>query len=112
PAARRRAPDLPVLLARSARSPSAPDGSDTGYASSRALIWSRWPATGPRPPAHTADEYRLVLDRMVSSGVIPDRDMAYFDIRPSGAFRPLELRSRGPCPGRAHGAPRARLLRA
>lgn len=96
--ARRLAPDLPVLLALSASSPFDPDGSDTGYASSRALIWSRWPATGPRPPARTADEYRLVLDRMVSSGVIPDRDMAYFDIRPSEDFRHLELRICDSCP--------------
>ncbi len=49
-------PWLPPLLALSASSPFSHDGQDTGYASTRSLIWSRWPTTGAparslRPPA-------------------------------------------------------------
>ena len=37
---------LPELLALSASSPFSHDGQDTGYASTRSLIWSRWPTSG------------------------------------------------------------------
>ena len=92
------APQLPVLLALSASSPFAADGSDTGYASSRTLVWSRWPATGPRPPANSAEEYDRLLDQMISSGGISDPGMAYFDVRPSARVDTLELRVCDACP--------------
>ena len=37
---------VPTLLALSASSPFWADGSDTGYASARTLVWQRWPTTG------------------------------------------------------------------
>ncbi|NKW16496.1 hypothetical protein GS939_26255 [Rhodococcus hoagii] len=40
------APYLPIFLALSASSPFWADGTDTGYASMRSLVWSRWPTTG------------------------------------------------------------------
>ena len=43
--ARRVAPWLPVLLALSASSPFWL-GTDTGYASTAAMIWRRWPTAG------------------------------------------------------------------
>lgn len=91
-AARRIAPDLPALLALSASSPFSADGSDTGYASSRTLVWSRWPATGTRPPAQSAEGYRKLLGQLVSCGAIDERGTAYFDVRPVDDFRSLELR--------------------
>ncbi len=56
--ANRIAPHLPVFLALSASSPFWADGTDTGYASVRSLVWIRWPSTGPaapcpRPPSTT-----------------------------------------------------------
>ena len=55
--ANRTAAWLPALLALSASSPFWL-GIDTGYASYRTLMWSRWPTTGParrsgRPPNTT-----------------------------------------------------------
>jgi carboxylate-amine ligase len=43
---RRVAPFLPTLLAISASSPYW-RGQDTGYASYRSMVWSRWPTAGP-----------------------------------------------------------------
>ena len=48
---------LPPLLALSASSPFSHDGQDTGYASTRTLIWSRWPTTGCAGTFASAAEY-------------------------------------------------------
>src|ERR1700733_7168862 len=47
---------LPTLLALSASSPFASDGSDTGYSSLRTLVWQRWPTTGLAAPGQSAEE--------------------------------------------------------
>lgn len=86
------APHLPVFLALSASSPFSEFGADTGYASSRTLVWSRWPTTGPVAPARDAAEYdRLVAD-LIASGVISDAGMLYYDLRASQQIPTLELR--------------------
>lgn len=96
--AHRITPHLPLFLALSASSPFWPDGSDTGYASVRPLMWIRWPTTGPAAPVSSAAEYdRLVAD-LVSSGVITDPGMVYFDVRPSSHVPTLELRVCDSCP--------------
>ncbi|MEV1132850.1 carboxylate--amine ligase/circularly permuted type 2 ATP-grasp protein [Rhodococcus coprophilus] len=96
--AHRITPHLPLFLALSASSPFWPDGSDTGYASVRPLMWIRWPTTGPSPPVSSAAEYdRLVAD-LVSSGAITDPGMVYFDVRPSSHLPTLELRVCDSCP--------------
>jgi carboxylate-amine ligase len=87
----RLAPWLPVLLALSGSSPFYA-GRDTGYASYRAVIWSRWPTGGPPLPFSSAAEYdRLVAD-LVDSGTIADPGMVYFDVRPSARYPTLEVR--------------------
>ncbi|MFW0795555.1 carboxylate--amine ligase/circularly permuted type 2 ATP-grasp protein [Gordonia sp. CPCC 205515] len=96
--ATRLAPYVPTLLAISASSPFWSDGSDTGYASSRTLVWQRWPTTGPFPNVHTADAYDREIDRLISSGVITDPGMVYFDVRPSARVPTLELRVCDSCP--------------
>ena len=53
---RRVAPYLPTLLAISASSPYW-RGQDTGYASYRSMVWSRWPTAGP--PGPRRDRRRL-----------------------------------------------------
>lgn len=87
--ANRVAPFLPLFLALSASSPFWSDGSDTGYASVRTLVWLRWPSAGPFPSAvKSAAEY----DALIAHG------MVYFDVRPSARVPTLELRVCDSCP--------------
>lgn len=95
--AARMTPWLPTLLALSASSPFW-RGEDSGYASMRTLIWQRWPTAGPFGPLTSAAEYDQLLDDLVSSGVIADAKMAYFDVRPSAHLPTLELRICDACP--------------
>jgi carboxylate-amine ligase len=83
---------LPPLLALSASSPFSHAGDDTGYASSRTLIWSRWPTSGGPGPVGSAAEYEELVQNLVASGVISDKGMIYFDARPSSHVPTLELR--------------------
>jgi carboxylate-amine ligase len=89
--AQRVAEHLPVLLALSASSPFW-NGHDTGYASVRSLVWQRWPSAGATGPLASAAEYDELVDDLIATGVISDRGMAYFDVRPSAHAPTLELR--------------------
>jgi glutamate---cysteine ligase / carboxylate-amine ligase len=89
---------LPTLLALSASSPFASDGSDTGYASMRTLVWQRWPTTGLAAPVQSAREYDELVHDLVASGVIADTGMVYFDVRPANCAPTLELRVCDSCP--------------
>ncbi|WP_459802956.1 carboxylate-amine ligase [Herbidospora sp. RD11066] len=89
--AQRVQPWLPVLLAVSASSPYWFE-TDSGYASSRALAWQRWPTAGPLGPFESAAEYDRAVADLVTSGVIDDRGMVYFDIRLSAHVPTMELR--------------------
>lgn len=91
-------PYLPLFLALSASSPFAEDGTDTGYASARSLVWTRWPTTGTATPVSSASEYDRLIADLMSSGVIADPSMAYFDIRPSVHLPTVELRVCDSCP--------------
>ncbi|GAA3341535.1 hypothetical protein GCM10017714_25920 [Curtobacterium pusillum] len=89
--AQRVAPVLPVLLALSASSPFW-NGQDTGYSSFRSIIWQRWPSAGSFGRVADAAEYDAMLEDLIASGVIADKKMAYFDVRPSSHAPTLELR--------------------
>jgi carboxylate-amine ligase len=91
-------PWLPPLLALSASSPFGPTGEDTGYASTRTLIWSRWPTTGRAGAFATAAEYEDLVQKLIASGVISDPGMLYFDVRPSAHLPTIELRICDACP--------------
>src|SRR5262249_14844403 len=91
-------PWLPPLLALSASSPFSHNGQDTGYASSRSLIWSRWPTTGGAGAFASAAEYDAEVQNLVASGVISDPGMIYFDVRPSAHVPTVELRVCDACP--------------
>jgi carboxylate-amine ligase len=91
-------PWLPPLLALSASSPFSHDGQDTGYASTRSLIWSRWPTTGGAGAFASAAEYDAQVQDLIATGVISDRGMIYFDVRPSAHVPTIELRVCDACP--------------
>jgi len=95
--AQRIAPDLPVLLAASASSPFW-RGEDTGYASYRTMIWSRWPTSGPFPEVGGAREYAALVRDLIMTRVITDAGMIYYDVRPSAHVPTLELRLCDACP--------------
>lgn len=95
--ASRVSPDLSILLALSTSSPFW-QGVDTGYASYRTFIWSRWPTAGSFGGARTAAEYAELVQRLISTGVVGDAGMMYFDVRPSAHVPTLELRLTDACP--------------
>ncbi|GAA3900814.1 glutamate--cysteine ligase [Streptomyces lacrimifluminis] len=90
-------PWLPVLLALSASSPFW-QGSDTGYASWRTMLWQRWPTAGPIGCFPSATEYDAAVRDLVRAGIITDAGMIYYDIRPSDHLPTLELRICDACP--------------
>jgi len=88
---------LPALLALSTASPYFLDG-DTGYASYRTIVLSRWPTAGPPPLFTSAAEYDRTVSRLIASGVISDVGMIYFDVRASARYPTLEIRVADACP--------------
>ncbi|WP_424187405.1 carboxylate-amine ligase [Actinokineospora sp. G85] len=82
---------LPTLMTVCANSPFH-DGHDTGYASSRHLLWERWPSAGPPPYLDSLDQYEELVADMLATGAILDRKMVYFDVRPSDAHPTVEVR--------------------
>jgi carboxylate-amine ligase len=88
---------LPVLLAMSASSPFF-QGGDTGYASYRTVVVSRWPTVGPPPDFASAKEYDHTVATLVESGVISDAGMIYFDARLSARYPTIEIRVADACP--------------
>ncbi len=84
-------PWLPVLGTLTANSPFA-RGRDTGYASWRSLVWSRWPGAGPPPYFASAAHYESTCDMLLVSGAARDRRMIYWDVRPSSHLPTVEVR--------------------
>jgi carboxylate-amine ligase len=84
-------PWLPVLLALTANSPIH-QGVDTGYASWRSVLISRWPCSGAPPYFTSAEHYDAVVDMLVDSGAVLDRGMVYWDVRPSEHLPTVEVR--------------------
>lgn len=84
-------PWLPLLLALTANS-AIYRGDETGYASWRNILWRRWPSAGPPPHFESLREYESRVESMLSLGVILDRKMIYWDVRPSMSFPTVEVR--------------------
>jgi carboxylate-amine ligase len=84
-------PWLPVLLALSANSPFF-QGRDTGYASARHVLYSRWPSAGPPPYLDSVDHYESIVAGLLDTGAGLDRKMIYWDIRPSEHQPTVEMR--------------------
>lgn len=89
-------PWLPVLLAVSANSPYA-DGADSGYASWRAQVWSRWPTAGPQEPFGSPQRYREVAATLQEHGAARDPGMLYYDARLSREHPTVEVRVADVC---------------
>ncbi|MET8504449.1 glutamate--cysteine ligase [Streptomyces sp. NPDC004787] len=84
-------PWLAPLLALSANSPYW-QGRDTGYASWRHQLWSRWPMSGPSELYGDVDTYEETTRAMLASEVLVDDHMVYFDARLSRRYPTLEVR--------------------
>ena len=89
-------PWLPVLLAVSANSPYV-RGRDTGYASWRAQIWSRWPSHGSPEAFGSAATYHEVRTTLTEWGAAIDDGMVYFDARLSAKYPTVEIRVADVC---------------
>jgi carboxylate-amine ligase len=84
-------PWLPTLLAIGANSPYW-NNADTGYASWRYLMWSRWPSAGPPPWFESPASYYAAREEVISSGAAMDVGMLYWDARLSARHPTVELR--------------------
>ncbi|MEU0672194.1 glutamate--cysteine ligase [Streptomyces sp. NPDC006172] len=82
---------LPTLTAMSANSPLW-DGHDTGFASWRTVIFSRWPVSGVPPFFHDAADYDRRVQRLQDSGLISDSGQLYWQARLSDRYPTLEVR--------------------
>jgi carboxylate-amine ligase len=89
-------PWLPVLLAISTNSPYC-QSEDTGFASFRSQAWARWPTAGPPERFGTARRYHEFVEDLLSTGVLLDRKMVYFDARLSPTFPTVEIRVTDVC---------------
>ena len=89
-------PWLATLLALSANSPFW-QGADSGYASYRSQVWSRWPSAGPTGLFGSAAGYRAVTSAMLATDTILDDGMLYFDARLSAHQPTLEVRVADVC---------------
>lgn len=84
-------PYLPTLIALTANSPYWAER-DTGYASWRTMIWSRWPVAGPPPYLTSAAHYDELVATMLAGGGLVDDGTIFWDIRPSAHLPTLEIR--------------------
>jgi|tagenome__1003787_1003787.scaffolds.fasta_scaffold20987761_5 carboxylate-amine ligase len=89
-------PWLPLLTALAANSPY-DGGHDTGYASYRHQVWSRWPTAGTSEPFKTVAEYRRVSQALISLGAALDTGMLYYDARLAESYPTVEVRVADTC---------------
>jgi carboxylate-amine ligase len=84
-------PWLPALLALTANSPVYLD-QDTGFASWRWIMWSRWPSAGPPPYLESVEHYDAMVAMHLATGTVMDEQMIYWDVRPSSHLPTIEVR--------------------
>jgi carboxylate-amine ligase len=87
---------LVPLIALAANSPYW-EGRDTGYASYRTEVWSRWPLSGVPGPFETRGAYEQLVRDLMASGGLDDETKIYWDIRPSARFPTIEFRAMDVC---------------
>ncbi len=89
-------PWLPVLRALSVNSPFWL-GRDSGYASWRTQVWSRWPTAGPAEPYRSVEGYRAATQRLIATRAALDKGMLYLDARLSERYPTVEIRVTDVC---------------
>ena len=89
-------PWLPLLVAISANSPFW-QGRDTGHASWRSQVWSRWPTAGSAQPFGDVHTYRSVSERLLGWGAGLDAGMLYYDVRLARDLPTVEVRVADVC---------------
>ncbi len=90
------APWLPTVLAISANSPFH-DDRDTGYASWRSQVWTRWPTAGSTERFGSVEAYHALRDFLIDSGAAHDEAMLYLDARLSLGQPTVEIRVSDVC---------------
>jgi glutamate---cysteine ligase / carboxylate-amine ligase len=83
---------LPTLIALAANSPYWQER-DTGYASWRTMVWTRWPVAGPPPYFSSAAHYDELVATLLEAGALVDAGTIFWDIRPSARFPTIEIRA-------------------
>lgn len=68
------------------------DGQDTGFASWRTVIFSRWPVSGLPPCFEDAADYNRRVQRLQDAGLIVDTGQVYWQARLSPRFPTIEVR--------------------
>ncbi len=89
-------PWLPVVLALSTNSPFA-EGRDSGYASWRAHVWSRWPTGGATELFGDPATYDALVEGLMATGAAMDPGMIYFEARLAEDWPTVEIRVADVC---------------
>ena len=84
-------PQLAPLLALSASSPFW-RGEPTGLASSRQIVFSAFPRSGPPPRFRDYADYAAVVGQLERTGCIADYTHIWWDIRPHPKWGTIEIR--------------------
>ena len=89
-------PWLATVIALAANSPFW-EGDDTGYASYRSEVWTRWPLPGMPEPLASRAEFDGLVAALQAVEALPDASFLYWDVRPSARFETLEFRAADAC---------------
>ncbi|WP_252443846.1 carboxylate-amine ligase [Pseudonocardia humida] len=84
-------PWLAPLIALSANSPFW-QGEDSGYASFRSQVWTRWPSAGVYEPFGSVQGYRDFVATALATDTLLDEGMLYLDARLSRTHPTVEVR--------------------
>jgi glutamate---cysteine ligase / carboxylate-amine ligase len=82
---------VPILLALSANSPFS-DGSDTGFASARTVIFQAFPRTGTARRFGDYADYVRAVDGLIASGALRDPSFLWWDVRLQPSLGTVEVR--------------------
>jgi glutamate---cysteine ligase / carboxylate-amine ligase len=83
--------EVPVLLALSANSPFS-QARDTGFASSRTVIFQGFPRTGTARSFADYADYVEAVDGLIASGALPDPSFLWWDVRLQPVLGTVEVR--------------------
>jgi carboxylate-amine ligase len=89
-------PWLAPVIALAANSPFWM-GADSGYASYRTEVWTRWPLTGMPAPLGSRAGYDGLVSSLQAVDALPDATFLYWDVRPSARYETLEFRAADAC---------------